>query len=237
MLMLFGGGGAVPEPDAILGASILQWVRGDQGISESSGRISAWNDISGNGLHYSQGTGGAQPLYDATGGPNGLPIVRVDSNARFMTSALNLAEPGTTATTIWMVARQIGWVLGWRLCDGGGGGATHIIRQGATATPDLNQFNASHVNTNSALTINSWGRVEAYFSNSTGDYLKALSTSVTGASAGNSSSTGRSIGSGSGTSSAVFDIAELIYINRALTAGEKTQLDAYCTARYGAGLV
>jgi hypothetical protein len=236
--MMPSGGASVPEPDAILGASILQRVRADWGIASSAGRISQWDDSSGNGLHYSQGNGANQPLYDATGGPNGTPIVRLDSSARFMEASLALPAPGTTPTTIWLVFRQNTWVGVSRIVSDLGGAPNHLIRQdNLTGTPALNQYNGSHSNANSALAINTWCRGEVCFSNSTSDYVKLLSTTQTGDNAGNQTSSGRLLGSVAAAVSAVFDIAELIYINRALTAGEKTQLDAYCTARYGAGLV
>jgi hypothetical protein len=235
MLMLFGGGGAVPEPDAILGSAILQWVRADRGITESSLRISAWNDISGAAKHYTQATADNQPLYDATGGPNGTPIVRLDSTARKMNASLALPAPGTTPTTIWAVMRQNTWTVNNQFVTSPDNRL--LIRQ-RTATPTIAQFNVADANGNVGAALGSWVRMEAYFSNSTSDYLKLLATTATGANAGAGlADTSRTLGGNATGASADADFAELLYVNRALTAGEKTALDAYCTARYGAGLV
>jgi hypothetical protein len=228
------GGGGVPTPDQILGAAILQRVRADQGISESSGRISAWNDISGNGLHYTQATGGARPLYDATGGPNGTPIVRFDSSSRSLDSALDLPAPGTTPTTIWAIIRQVTWVSIARILDSTTPISNHLLWQRLSA--DRISMGTTATNQNNAALVGTWARFENYWSGSAADYIKLIATPATGGTGATDASVGRRIGSPGG-GGAVFDIAELLYINRALTADEKTQLDAYCTARYGAGLV
>jgi hypothetical protein len=232
--MMPSGGASVPEPDAILGASILQRVRADWGIASSAGRISQWDDSSGNGLHYSQGNGANQPLYDATGGPNGTPIVRIDDSARSLSSALALAAPGTTPTTVWAVIRQVTWSINKHILWGSG---SALILYTPGTTPNISVYNGSVANANNALAVGAWGRALIYSSNSTSDRLQLAGTNITGGNAGNAASTTRLIGNSSASQSAVFDIAELIYINRALTAGEEAAMDAYCTARYGAGLV
>jgi hypothetical protein len=228
-----GGGDVILAPDEILGASILQWVRASNGIVESSGRISQWSDISGNGKDYTQATGGAQPLYDATGGPNGTPIVRFDSSTRNLDSALNLPAPGTTPTTIWAIIRQVTWVSVARILDSTTPTNNHLLWQRLSA--DRISMGTNATNENNAALVGTWARFENYWSGSAADYIKLIATPVTGGTGATDASVGRRIGATSG--GAVFDIAELIYINRALTADEKTQLDAYCTARYGAGLV
>lgn len=229
-------GGA--SPLTILGSSpILQWARADtQYVTrDGSNRISAWTVISGSG-NYAQATGANQPLYVAAGGPNNRPYVSVDSNVRNMDSTLALAAPGTTPTTIWGVMRHSGYVSGRRFLDGAAGAATHVFLQSG-ASPQCAINNTTTVNTNGGLAVSTWGRFECFFNNNTTDSLKLVTTTVTGANAGNLASTGRSIGSGNDVSSAVFDLCEILYVNRALTASERLQLDAYVTSYYGSGLV
>lgn len=70
------------------------WYRADQGITESSGAVSQWNDLSVNGHHLPQGTGANQPIWGATSGPNGTPAVTFDgSNDYLSTTFTNVAQP------------------------------------------------------------------------------------------------------------------------------------------------
>ena len=103
-----------------------------------------------------------------------------------------------------------------------------------TSTPMLGLFNNAADLTNAGLAVATWGRMEAYFSGTTSDYIKLVTTNATGANTGTSASTGRNIGI-NGTAT-LCDVAELLYVNRELAAAEKTNLDAYVTARYGTGL-
>lgn len=74
-------------------ANLKAWYRADQGITISTG-VSQWNDLSGNALHLTQGTGSNQPTFDATGGPNSTPTVKFDgSNDSLAVSFTNVAQP------------------------------------------------------------------------------------------------------------------------------------------------
>ncbi len=43
------------------------WYRADQQVTLVSGKASVWNDLSGNGRHLTQGTGGSRPTFVASG--------------------------------------------------------------------------------------------------------------------------------------------------------------------------
>jgi len=217
-------------------SKVLQYVRADLGITkDGSNRVSAWADQGAGAKHYTQGTGANQPLYLATGGPNSKPAVQIDSIARTLVSSLDLPAPGTTPTFIWSILRQDAWLSGYYIFTGGG--TNHMNVWQAGATPGIRQFNTAHANSVSA-TIAAWGRLESYFSNTTSDYQKWISTTATGTSAGNTDpDANRSIGSGGGVGNAQVSVVEVLYLNAGASAGEKTNLDAYVTRRYGAGLV
>ena len=230
-------------PLSILGgpSTVLQWVRSDLGITLNGSTVSAWADQSGNGNDYSQGTAAKQPTYNATGGANNTPYLLFDgTDDELIDSGLNLPAPGTTPTYIWAVIYQVIWtlnrvVLGHNVTDGVN---DHLVFQSA-ATPNISLNNATTAEENAGLAVVTWGRLEAGFTNSTSDFLKLIATNVTGTNAGNNASTGRRIAKSANTGLGFGNlrVAELLYANRIPSAAERTSLDAYCTARYGAGLV
>lgn len=50
------------------------WLRADQGLTLVDGKVSQWDDLSGNSRHLAQSTDGRRPTYEATG-LNGNPTV------------------------------------------------------------------------------------------------------------------------------------------------------------------
>lgn len=218
-------------------SAVLAYQRADLGVTvDGSNRVSAWADQSGNGKHFTQGTAGLQPLWSPTGGPNSKAAVQLDTTAREMTQALALPAPGTTPTLIWLVWMTDAWSSNSRLVGSEAASTKHLIF--ATGlTPQLSIYNATQRADNTAGTVGSAFRIEAYFSNSAADRLKIGATSQTGASAGNNASASRILGLNASALTLRGKCMEILYLNRDATAGEKTALDAYVTSRYGAGLV
>ena len=83
---LFGqtGPAGIGTGDGSTGPRNVLWLRADAGITESSGRVSAWADQSGNGLNALQGNGTLQPAYTAS---------NVNLNSR---PSINFGPSGTT---------------------------------------------------------------------------------------------------------------------------------------------
>lgn len=226
---LLGAAGVVAR------SKVLQYVRGDF-LTQAAGRISAIQDLGPSGLHYTQGTGANQPLYNATGAPNSLPMWQLDSAARFMASALGTPQPSAgTQTWIWMILRQDTWNINTRIVTDSGNTKKMVFQ--ATATPGVGIFNGAAVGTNNGATVASWARVLAGFAGAGADRLDAGATDNTGLSSGtNAADTARHIG-GTGANSSLVSFAEILYLNAAPSAGEETALDAYAVARYGGGLL
>lgn len=201
--------------------------------------VASWPDASGNGFALTA-AGAARPTWNATGGPNSQPSVLFDGTDDYMTVAIDLPAPATTPTFIWAVMRQITWNTGDRIFNADTGGGSRIALFQNSATPQIAQANNATVNSHSSLTLNTYMRLEVFFSGSTSDYIKAGSAAATtGASAGNIDPTGP-FELGGSVSAGTWANTEwcLLAIFRALpTAAQKAALDAYVTSRFGAGLV
>lgn len=230
-------GGAPPiTPATIMGANTVEWWRSDLGITIGTG-VSAWHGQV-LGADLLQATGGAQPTYNAAGGPNGTPSLQfdgVDDDLRNATIAR--AAPGTTPAVIWAIVRQLAWTSTEQIFADASANA-FSLRQ-VTGSPTVNQNNAANANSNAAAVINTWVRLQAHFSNSVNDRLLIIATAVTGASAGNNAGTGPriAVNPGAGTLWANIELCELALFNANPAGAQITALDAYVTSRYGAGLV
>lgn len=74
---------------------------------DESDRVSAWNDKSSRGNHFTQGTGGNQPLW-VDDVQNSLPVIRADDTNRFLAGPSPFFADGTTARTLIFVGSLIG---------------------------------------------------------------------------------------------------------------------------------
>lgn len=227
-------GGASVSPLTLFPGNVLQWCRGDRGITIATG-VSLWADQSGNGHDYAQAAGSAQPAYNATG-LNGRGTLLFDGSNDLLTNAtLNLPAPGTTPTTIILVAKQVSWTAGDRIWGGTADNGCMLSQN--TVTPQIRQSNGANVNANSAGTIGSWFRILGAFGNSTADRCKVGATNVTGGNALNTDpAAGRSLGASTGAAFSNVEIAELIVLNTTFANGSASELalSAYITATWGA---
>lgn len=234
-----GGGVRRATPLSILGpASVLQWVRSDLGITLNGSGVSGWADQSGNGNNLSQGTAANQPTYNATGGPNGTPSLLFDgTNDSLAAATPNQPAPGTTVTYLWAVFRNVTWTGSDRIVAVSGNGASMLVMQSGSS-PQCVSANVTLGPVNNGALLSAYARLEAYFSNSTSDFLKLAATSVTGTNTGNTDPVaGTTLAAGNGANFGNVEIVEFFVVNRLPSSTERTSLDAYCTARYGAGLV
>src|SRR2546430_5219180 len=63
--------------------NLALWLKADQLALNDGDPVGAWNDQSGNARNFTQGTAGFKPLYK-TGIQNGLPVVRFDGVDDFL---------------------------------------------------------------------------------------------------------------------------------------------------------
>lgn len=225
--------GAIPQnPSEAGGANLILWFRADLGAGANQ-----WNDQSSGGFNLTEATN--PPTLNASGGPNNQAFYSGDgTNDRFDNATFNAPAPGTTPMLVWWIFRQVSWTANDEIFTFGGG-SREAVRQ-TTSSPNVSMLNTTAVNENGGAAVGTWVRGVVLWTNSASDYLKLGSTLVAGANAGASDPiAGLNLFSRAGTNFGNVDIAEFAAFN--ISAASDSQmirnLDAYCTQRYGAGLV
>jgi hypothetical protein len=213
-----------------MGANCIDWWRPDSGITIATG-VSAWVGQV-NGHTFSNPTGASQPALAATG-PGSTASIVFDSVDDFLDGPL-LARAGNQ--TIWAVLRQL---VPWTASDSliNDASATLIILQ-RTATPQLAMSRGTPGNNNGGIVMGTFGRVQAEFTGSVADTLRVAATVITGANVGTTAGTRPLLGrNGAATTFGGYELCDLALFDTIPSAGQRSSLDAYVTARYGGGLV
>ncbi|HSH93314.1 MAG TPA: chitobiase/beta-hexosaminidase C-terminal domain-containing protein [Roseimicrobium sp.] len=218
------------------------WLKADA-LSQAGGTaVSAWADQSGNGNDVAQATGANQPTYQ-TGVINGQPVVRFNGTTQSMASTVAIkpanitimavyrpTAAGSTPTVIGQ-AYNAGATTGWGLRAGSAANLTPYadLNISGTATT-TSSATVTTVNTSYLLatTYDSVAR-KIYL----GGVLKA-STAVSGSLAYGTVAS-FTVGNNLGTNYLNGDIAEVLVYNRALSDGERQDVEAYAYAKYAVG--
>src|SRR5262245_16583890 len=96
-------GWAIPATDPKSFSNCTLWLRGDLGVTLTSGKVSTWADQSGGGFDLTQGTAGNRPTQVAAA-LGGKTVVRFDGVDDFIQATATLADILTaTAFTIFYV--------------------------------------------------------------------------------------------------------------------------------------
>lgn len=115
------------------------WLRADQGLTLNNTNVSQWNDLSGQGQNFSQGTTADQPLWTPNGF-NGLPGVTFNGSTTFLSNGsltYNSASPAAQLTVF--VALQL---------------TSTVVQQYFLAQPAQTGFDfIAEANTNLALLV------------------------------------------------------------------------------------
>lgn len=222
------GGGAIKFASFFTPGSVLLSVQSDLGVTIGTG-VSAWADQSGNNNHLVQATPSAQPTL--TAGLNGFPGVLFDGASSLLVSPLALPPSGTTPTFVWSVWRQITSNPGISIYCGTANPSHTLI---ATAAIQIIEYSGNSQNLET-MTLNSWFRTEAYYSNSVADYLKVGSATSNTGSAGNLSGASYQLGNAGPIVSRYgnMEVLAWVVINSLPSAGILSNLSAAAVAKYG----
>jgi hypothetical protein len=240
------------NPLTILGPGNLDfWVRSDCSITIANGRVTKWADLSGhdNDLAFLPNDPRGRPdvdspTYDTQGGPNGVPAVVFDGiNDSLLNNTLGFRLPWYW----WAVLKQGNWYDGGRLwISMDETTVTSNISQAdlGIGVPNILQVNHNKnlfdVNSNNAGTQNVYFRLEAFFSNSSSDYLKVHSTLSTGHNSGADEGRTPGIRVGANQDPGAWSniaIVELLKFSGQPSTDQRSQLDTYASGRYGAGVL
>lgn len=229
---------APTTPLSVYGPNLHQWLRADLGITIVTG-VSSWADQSSKGNHAVQGTGTAQPTYNATDATlNNQPTVTADGSNDVMTSASLTTDLATDDLYICAIVKFNTWTNGDSLSNGAGSAQPRFAQSGVT--PAIVQQATSSVNSNAGATLGSWFRVELLWTTTAGvSYHKIGATNVQTGNPGTGSRTSSTL---FGAPAALFidaSLAEFIMVKMAAgsggpSAGQRAQIDAYLQARYPA---
>lgn len=223
-------GSTNPTPLTIIkSVPVLQWIRGDLGITLATG-VSAWADQSGNAHHFTQATGGAQPLYTAADATlNNRPSITADG---VNDTLLNSTMPNGDGNWVSGIVKVVTWTTNRCLWGSNAAPETGDLLT-YIGTPSLALYNGTGaVIVNAGLPVNTWGRAEMYGVNTAAGYLKLRSTTVAGAVGGSTTSTGCALFSTIGIAFGNDAIAERVVCSGKPTANEISELEAYYVRLY-----
>jgi hypothetical protein len=224
-----------PTIEDIMGSSAIIFdydSRSITGLSNNAPVVS-WPDL-GSGAHTGAPVGTARPLYKTAGlvGPlETIPEVEFDGIDDTMAiPGVTLPAPGITPLLSIWVGRQKAWTITKRIW---GSTASYCGISQADGTPYIGPQNSANI-AGSPLAINTFGRVENYFSHQSTNYQQVVNARVNTGDLGDFA-----IGAISMCPSYVATVGanvgylKWVGLNRAPTAKERNQLRGYGAATYG----
>ena len=210
------------------------WLRADFGITIATG-VSSWADQSGNGNHFTQGTGSRQPAVDAST-VGGKPSIYFTTSKELVGTAASY-NPSAAASTTMVICRSL-TSTGSGVFNDSGSTSGKLIQIGSSSCAcwPVGASAAAPGGIASGLSLaevihSGSGSNELLFRvrNST-EYKTATAT----AAFGDNATAAFKIGTLSFFSGYV---SEIIVVPRLLTSAEKTLMGIYLNLRYGSAWV
>lgn len=219
---------------------IWAWYRADQGVTLDTGKVSQWNDLSGNGRHITQTTASLRPTLETASSSFGnLDCIRMSSNGTSTFTYLNL--PSMAALTaghifiIWKLDANPGsqgvaglWAIGNTAAGANfyrnPGDTTIYDAFGSTTRKATGNFAVAATNTHvyeAVSKANSWtNRQNGTQIATTGtNTVQFIASPLIG---------GNGVDVGQNTR-----IGEIVILSAEATAGNRTSLISYINTRYG----
>jgi hypothetical protein len=244
---------AAPQPGftpADYGDDLILWLDAEVGVYKDAGTtlaadgetVQQWNDQSGNGYHMSQGTAGDRPTFRATSALTNQPAVQF--NQDWLSS-------GTDAVSLGGGVVAVFGVLRWVSPAGSGVNSRHMAFIGNGQSSDFNNEpsfmmcigsgelrtfrNAGPLNARSVSLDTNYRIGGIWDGTNYTNYINNSAGTPT-ANTGTFGSTGtlHFVNPGDGGAAAMVGyVCEMVIIKRALDSGERAELDAYFTSRWG----
>lgn len=219
-------GGAIWLPSQLAPTA---WLRADMGVTLATSAVAAWADQSGNAKNFSQGTAPNRMSFTASDAAFGSQPVVVGTGSGWLdaTSAWNLSQPSTV-----LIVGTSGVFANWTTFFDCSAGARTAVRADPSNVLAV-YAGTANVTSGSVASPSSFAAV--INGASSVHYLNSVSSSG----AGDPGSVGIGtpmIGAGPAAvfpMQSVSKIAELVVVNRVLTAAELRRWFTYTRARYG----
>ena len=191
----------------------------------TSGAVSQWSDLSGNGRHLTQSTSSRRPTVKVAE-KNGLNVIYFDGGAKgLVTSSLTLNNP----ITIFVVVKMYSLASYTTVYDGVNNNEANLTGNSGT---QLQLYTQGFVGGMSVST-NTWYRT-TWQMNGSSSYDRRNDTVTNTWSDGSVSMGGLRIGEGDGGGeNGNMDIAEVIVYDRALNTSEVNTINSYLSAKWG----
>lgn len=194
------------------------WVRGDKGITLNGSNVSAWGDLSGNGVNLVQASAPAQPAYHATDAAlNNQSSVATGATVN-VTGTLTLAQPCTILVVGYLTANATQVF----------GGQTSRCDFGRDAN-GFYMFGGIELSNNTAAPDSNPHALGGLFNGASSKLWVDVSASPFSGNAGTNSLIGPSVADFGGTGAC----AEVVAYTGSLTNVQVGLLFAYFGARYG----
>jgi hypothetical protein len=249
----FAGSAAPAWVPTDLGSGLKLYLPPDAGAITVATGVSQWDDDSGNNYHFTQGTGGAQPYYNNVGGPNSTIAVVFDGTDDYLERAASFSNIlSLSAYTMVCVARLDAQpAVGSDNADAAAYDNDAIITNAGghwyTALRRTNnRVQGGHFDSASKIagvdvSLSTWYRVRVKYDGAdittkVGSIALATTaaSNINGAAAGTALQIGANYNFGD---YAAIALSTMLVLNRATTGGEDTDIDAWVTSTFGAGLV
>lgn len=227
-------------PLTVYGANLHQWLRSDLGITVVTG-VSAWADQSGKGNDAIQGTGTAQPAYNAADATIGnRPSVTGDGSNDVLTIAGLTVDLATEELYLCFIVNQVTWTSGDTWSSGSGVTMPRWSQSGAS--PNVVQLASASGNGNTAAALGTWVRAEGFWSATAGtSYTKIAGTTVSGGNPGTGTRTASALFAATASGFSNIATTEVIAVKTAAASGgpsgaQRAAIDAYLAALYPTAL-
>jgi len=204
------------SPMSILGDAVLSWVRADRGLTLAGDTLVSWADQSGNGNDW---TAGGSPQRNATGNPAGGPVItfRTGWSSDKITAAFSAVQPfHVIVAGRWTRAAGVQQVLLQR----GSGSSSYVRGNNDPAPIEVYAGGAGFNGPTWADTT--WHVLDVLFSGASSRAALDDGVADTGNPGVNGCALPQMFVNGWG-----FDCTELVWLSRAATSGELTDLISY----------